>query len=106
VTAQADKLHTRMAQAPIPNPNPRNPFAFGTPPRTVPLPERPVHAAVAETVDAPPPLPVLTLMGIAEETSPTGPHRTAIIGGERDQLYMVGEGQLAGDRYKVTKIGV
>jgi hypothetical protein len=105
VGAQAAKLHTRMAQAPVPNPNPRNPFAFGAPPpRTVPIPERTVQAAV---VADPPvaPLPVLTLMGIAEETSPQGARRTAIIGGDRDVLYMVTEGQAVGDRYKVTKVG-
>ena len=108
VSAQAEKLRTRMAQAPTPDRNPRNPFAFGEARRTVPLPERTVHAAVVETPAAealPPPLPVLTLMGIAEEASPSGPRRTAIIGGERDALFMVTEGQLVIDRYKVTKIG-
>jgi len=107
VSAQAEKLRTRMAQAPTPDRNPRNPFAFGEPRRTVPLPERTVHAAVVETpaVEAPPPLPALTLMGIAEDASPSGPRRTAIIGGERDALFMVTEGQLVIDRYKVTKIG-
>jgi hypothetical protein len=108
VSAQASKLHSRMAQAPTPDRNPRNPFAFGEPPRTVSLPERTVHAAVADVpaVEAPPPLPVLTLMGIAEETAPSGPRRTAIIGGERDTIFMVTEGQIVNDRYKVTKIGV
>jgi len=107
VSTQASKLHSRMAQAPTPDRNPRNPFAFGEAPRAVPLPERTVHAAVADTpaVEAPPPLPVLTLLGVAEETSTSGPRRTAIIGGERDALFMVTEGQLVIDRYKVTKIG-
>jgi hypothetical protein len=106
VSAQAEKLHSRMSQAPAPNPNSRNPFAFGAVPRAVPIPERTVHAAVVDpAVEMPPPLPVLTLMGIAEETSPAGPRRTAVIGGVGDTLYMVTEGQAVGDRYKVTKIG-
>jgi hypothetical protein len=107
VAAQAAKLRTRMAQAPVPNQNPRNPFAFGVAPRTVPLPERTVHAAVAPDPAPPatPPQPVLTLMGIAEENLPAGMRRTAIIGADRDVIYMVTEGQAVGDRYKVTKIG-
>ena len=107
VSAQAEKLRTRMATAPVPERNPRNPFAFGAVPRPPRPAERMVRAAVAdEPAPAPlPPLPMLTLMGIAEETSPSGPRRTAIIGGERDALFMVTEGQLVIDRYKVTKIG-
>jgi Tfp pilus assembly protein PilP len=55
----------------------------------------------------PPPLPVLTLMGVAEETlSGGGVRRTAVIGGDGDTIYMVVEGQGVGDRYRVTKIGV
>ena len=44
-------------------------------------------------------------MGIAEDTSPTGPRRTAIIAGEADALFMVTEGQLVAGRYKVSRIG-
>ena len=33
VHSQAARLQARMAQAPIPESNPRNPFAFGTAPR-------------------------------------------------------------------------
>jgi hypothetical protein len=108
VQSQAARLHARMAQAPVPDPNPRNPFSFGVPARAA----RPaahdamVRAAVApEPIPYMPPLPALTLMGVAEETTPAGPRRTAVIGGEGDTIYMVVEGQAVGDRYKVTKIG-
>ena len=109
VRAQAARLHARMAQAPVPEPNPRNPFAFGVATR----PARPAlnHDAARLAVEiAPampmlPPLPALTLMGIAEETTPGGPRRTAVIAGDGETLYMVAEGQPVGDRYKVTKIG-
>ena len=52
-----------------------------------------------------PSAPMLTLMGIAQETLPQGVRRTAIIGGDGDTLFMVTEGQAVGDRYKVTRIG-
>lgn len=109
VRSQAAKLQARMAQAPVPEPNPRNPFSFGLSPR-VPAPDvnrGMVHAAVAPAApaEAAAPLPPLTLMGIAEETSPAGPRRTAVIGGDGATLYMVVEGQAVGTRYKVTKIG-
>jgi hypothetical protein len=107
VNSQAARLHARMAQAPLPQTNPRNPFSFGLAPRP-PQQQRTVSAAVAEEVVAPPaapPPPVLTLMGIAEETSPDGPRRTAVIGGEGDHLYMVREGDVLGGAYRVKKIG-
>ena len=64
-----------------------------------------VQASVA-SVPAAPVMPELLLMGIAEETSPAGPHRTAIIGGAGDAIYMVVEGDAVAGRYRVTKIGV
>ena len=131
VRAQASKLHTRMAHAPVPDSNPRNPFSFGLAPRaghaaaSSPTPGNAgmVHAAVAADTAAPVaivPLPALTLMGIAEETTAGGPRRTAVIAlrqaqgdpeqsrgvaGDDDVVYIVVEGQAVGTRYKVTKIG-
>jgi Tfp pilus assembly protein PilP len=110
VSAQAARLQARMAHAPVPDVNPRNPFSFGVAPRAARATTSPaaaiVRAAAAEeTAPAPPPLPVLTLMGIAEETTAAGPRRTAVIGGDGDTIYMVTEGQAVGPRYKVTKIG-
>jgi hypothetical protein len=109
VRSQATKLHARMADAPEPDTNPRNPFSFAPAPRAARAADGLVHAAVVPEAAAavlPPPLPALTLMGVAEETLPAGVRRTAIIGGEADTIYMVVEGQPVGDRYKVTKIGV
>ena len=108
VSAQAARLQTRMAQAPVPDSNLRNPFTFGLPARAADANPRMVRAAAVP--DPPPavyvpPLPQLTLMGIAEETTAEGPKRTAVIGGEGDTIYMVAEGQPVGTRYKVTKIG-
>src|SRR5260221_979805 len=113
VRAQASKLHTRMAQAPVPDSNPRNPFSFGLTPRaghaaaSSPTPGTAgmVHAVVAPDAVPPiAPLPALTLMGIAEETTAAGPRRTAVIGGHDDAGYMAVEGQADRTRYKVSKI--
>jgi hypothetical protein len=107
VQAQAERLHERMAEAPSPSAAVRNPFAFGEPrglrrPPTV----DPVHAtATAEPAPTVAAAPTLLLMGIAEETTPSGPHRTAIIGGDGDAIFMVTEGESVAGRYKVTKIG-
>jgi hypothetical protein len=106
VRSQTAKLHARMADAPVPDTNPRNPFSFAPAPRPA-VRESIVHAAtVPEAPPAAVPLPALTLMGVAEEALPGGVRRTAVIGGDGDTIYMVVEGQAVGDRYRVTKIGV
>ncbi len=108
VQSQAARLHARMADAPVPAAAVRNPFAFGVTSRAShPAPRAEmVQAAVAnEPVPAQPPQPALVLMGIAEETTASGPRRTAIIGGDGDAIFMVAEGESVAGRYKVTKIG-
>ena len=109
VRSQATRLQTLMAQAPAPDSNPRNPFAFGAAPRArAAAAASTAGAAVAADEPAaplPPPLPALILMGVAEETTPTGARRTAVIGGDGDTIYMVREGDAVGDRYRVRKIG-
>jgi len=117
VSMQAARLHERMAQAPRPGANIRNPFTFSTTPAARPVPET-IRAAVAADEPAPPaapPQPALTLMGVAEEATAAGAKRTAVIGlrqaqadpaaGDADAIVMVVEGDLVGDRYRVTKIG-
>ena len=107
VRAQADRLQERMKTAPVPESNPRNPFSFGLPePRTrAANTARPTTVVEPDPLPAMPSAPMLTLMGIAQETLPQGIRRTAIIGGDGDTLFMVTEGQAVGDRYKVTRIG-
>ncbi len=116
VRAQATRLHARMAQAPAPDQNARNPFSFASAPRAArTMPWEPVARAVTTPEGRPavstPADPAMTLMGIAEETRPDGIRRTAVISlapgpGAADTIYMVAEGQPVGDRYKVTRIGV
>jgi hypothetical protein len=94
-----------MSQAPVPQQDVRNPFSFGSTPRPRRAPAAIAAAAPIDPAPAVPLPPALTLMGIAEETTPQGLRRTAVIGGDGDTLFMVTEGQAVGDRYKVTKIG-
>lgn len=121
VHAQAVRLHSRMAQAPVPENSSRNPFSFAATRRA----ERTAQPVTATVVEEPaaafvPPPPMLTLMGIAEESVIGGIRRTAVIalrdpqgsleasagmGGDGDTIFMVLEGQPVGSRYKVTKIG-
>ncbi|HEY7057338.1 MAG TPA: hypothetical protein VH458_12475 [Vicinamibacterales bacterium] len=104
VQSQATRLRELIADAPAPEKGHRNPFTFA--PARAPRPAAAVKAAVAEApVATLPVVPPLSLMGIAEETRPDGPHRTAIIGGAADALYMVVDGQQFADRYQVTAIG-
>ena len=107
VHSQAARLQARMASAPVPESNPRNPFAFGATPRSTrdAQPDLRPAAVEAAPADLVPPPPALTLMGIAEEYVIGGYRRTAVIGGEADAIFMVTEGDRVGDRYKVTKIG-
>ena len=48
--------------------------------------------------------PELSLIGVAEDQSPEGPVRTAIIAGAADELYMVKAGQDVAGRYRVTVV--
>ena len=108
VQSQAARLRARMADAPAPAANVRNPFAFGAAPRASRTAPRPSMVEATVAADATPPVapaPSLLLMGIAEDTTPSGPRRTAIIAGDGDALFMVVEGDSVAARYKVTKIG-
>lgn len=105
VQAQAARLRQRLATAPAPHPV-RNPFTFearqSMPKRTaapsagLPPPAPPI---------APPDIdPVLTLIGVAEDSEETGVVRTAMIVGVGDELFLVRVGQSVG-RYQVVAIG-
>ena len=110
VQSQATRLRALMERAPVPDQSARNPFSFGAsrPSRVASSASSAASAHAGDGVDPTPaflaPLPVLTLMGVAEDTNPAGLRRTAIIGGDGDTLYMVAEGDAVGDRYRVTKI--
>jgi hypothetical protein len=103
VQTQAVKLRQRLAQAPAPDLHQRNPFSFAPAP-VVRMPAPAPKPAAAEPPPIDPVVPALSLMGVAEEMSPEGLHRTAVIGGSGDAIYMVMEGQTVTERYRVTAI--
>lgn len=104
VQAQAVRLRERLASAPAPQAPARNPFAFAA------RPEPRARAARNAAPTAPPapmvlPEPGLELVGMAEDQSPQGPVRTAVISAEGGELLMVKVGDFLGARYRVQAIG-
>lgn len=104
---QASRLRDRLAQAPAPTLQQRNPFSFADRPVT------PMRAAVEATVPEPalvpdpaPSEPPLTLIGVAEMAAPLGPVRTAMITGASGDLLMVKVGERVLGRYDVVAIAV
>jgi hypothetical protein len=105
VQTQAARLRDRLAAAPTPQEPFRNLFRFGARPEA----QRPRRAAAPVAEPAPPPqmLPdiPLTLIGIAEDASPQGPVRTALITTARGELLTVKAGQDVEIRYRVRTVG-
>ena len=107
VQSQASRLRQRLATAPAPKDSVRNPFAFGTREgrvaRRAALPVVPPSSRIdAERV---PVGPSLSLLGIAEQNTPAGLIRIAMISAGGDDLIMVAEGQTVAVRYRVVAIG-
>jgi hypothetical protein len=98
------RLRERLRPTTPPGQPSRNLFEFvvRTAPRAGPAVEPPLTAAAA----LPPPLPVaprLTLIGVAEDESPDGPVRTAIISGE-GELFLAKAGDAVTSRYRVAQV--
>jgi len=83
----------------------RNPFAFRPAPVEMPAAGR-VRAAAepAATELAIPVEPRLELVGVAEQRTPAGPVRTAMIATEANELIMAVVGAAVGSRYTVAAI--
>jgi hypothetical protein len=83
----------------------RNVFAFGTAAAKSPTsPKRRVDSALLDLPPQvqPPPMP-FKLVGLAEDASPTGPKRTAVISGA-GQLFVVTDGEMVTSRYRVVAV--
>ncbi len=105
VQAQAARLRKRLATAPAPDRSLRNPFAFGL---GEPIPSRgraPVAAAVVADEPRVPAEPALALVGVAEQETPDGIVRTAMLTIGGDDLLLVTAGQPVGLRYRVVAVG-
>ena len=103
----AARLRDQMQRAPVPDANPRNPFAFGD--ARVPKPPAAsiARATVADGPDgaaAAPAMPELSLIGMAEDSDAKGVRRTAVLAGAGDAVYFVTEGDTLLGRYRVSKI--
>ena len=105
LAAEVARLHERLRPTAEPREPARNLFQF-TAVRARPAPPAP-KAALSEASPvvpvAPPPPPPFKLIGVAEDATPAGPIRTAIVSGA-GQLFLVKEGQDVTLRYRVIKI--
>lgn len=108
IEAQSARLHARLANAPTPRPDGRNPFAFDVPRATRgrgPAPQGEVSESPA-TIEIPEP-PPLTLSGIAEEgtgVAEGAPVRIAVLSGLGD-VFLARAGDTILGRYEVLGVG-
>ncbi len=98
------RLHDRLRPDATPRQPARNLFTFHTSPQRIVAPIVPPPAPVigegaATTVPQPP----LQLAGIAEDSGPDGPVRTAIIS-TPGQLFLVKAGDPVTSRYRVARV--
>jgi len=96
------RLHERLRPTSTPIQPGRNLFEFRAAARVAPAPPVPVPVPAIEAAVAAP-LPSLKLAGIAEDDTPDGLVRTAIIS-TAGQLFLVKEGETVTTRYRVTAI--
>ena len=99
------RLREHLTPASTPRAPGRNVFRYHAAPVAAPTALRPAVPAAAAALAVPRPssLLPLKLSGIAEDQSPDGPVRVAIISSDT-QLYLVKIGELVTPRYRVTQI--
>ncbi len=98
---EVERLHERLA----PNAEPsgqRDLFRFSTPRRS---PDATVAPPAADSESAPSPAatPPMRLIGIAEDVTPDGLVRTAVVSGPGD-VFLVKPGDTIADRYRVVAV--
>ena len=104
--SEISRLHDRLRPTATPRQPSRNLFSFVVPkpPPALPAPQEERRPALVEPESALRPTPpVLKLSGIAENATPNGLVRTAILSG-LGQLFLVKEGETVTERYRVAKI--
>jgi hypothetical protein len=101
------RLHERLRPSAVPLQPGRDLFTYSRqpspPPPPAAPPPRPARPALTEAPVLRPPASALRLSGIAEDVTPDGVVRTAIISGF-GQLFVVKEGERVTDRYRIAKI--
>lgn len=104
VEAQTLRLKTRLAAAPAPQEPLRNPFTFA-PRASTGRRSAPTREAVVEPAPIGPPAePAIELIGVAENETPDGVRRTAIISALGGELFLVKEGETVAARYRVGAV--
>jgi hypothetical protein len=102
LASEVARLHERLRPTTEPSES-RNLFRYAD--RLAPAAGATIAAPVEVTapVVLPAATPHLKLVGIAEETGDAGPVRTAIISGDRGELYFAKEGESL-SQYRVTRV--
>ena len=105
LASEIARLHDQLRPGATPRQPSRNLFTYGARPvRQASPPPAPIQMpALTEAPPARPAAPVLKLTGIAEDNTPEGWVRTAIIS-MAGQLYFAKEGEKVTDRFQVVKI--
>lgn len=101
---QAQSRRLRLATAPLPQQPLRNPFAFRPAPSASPVRVRAAAAEPAAMEPVIPEEPRLELVGIAEQRTPAGAVRTAMIATESNELLMAPVGAAVLGRYTIAVI--
>jgi hypothetical protein len=105
--ARAEQLRTYLAHPPPLRATARNPFRFADRQNAGAIPGRAPSGGAGTPLSeggSPGNVPVLALVGVAENGGPDGPTRTAIVSG-LGQLFLVKEGEEIAGRFKVVRIG-
>jgi uncharacterized small protein (DUF1192 family) len=103
LASEIARLHERLRPNEAPRQPARNLFAFGAAPAR---PATPAASLPSEGIDRAllrPARPALKLSGLAEDATPDGIVRTAIISAP-GQLFLAREGQTVAERYRVVRI--
>ncbi len=103
VQSQAGRLRAYLADVPPLTRPGRNPFRFRNRAAEAPV-QAPAPALSTASAVLTPPRPVVTLSGLAEDASPGGTVRTAVIRAA-GQLHLVKEGETFATRFRVERIG-
>jgi hypothetical protein len=103
LASEIARLRERLRPSATPHQPGRNLFQFTARRAAAPIAERPALTEVAPVLSEVRPAAPFKLIGMAEDSGPEGPIRTAIVSGS-GQLFLVKEGQNVTSRYRVAKI--
>ncbi len=104
LASEIARLHEHLRPTAAPRQPSRNLFSFAAHrPAAAPAPAAEIPRVAPNQPPPRPPAPPLKLSGIAEDQTPNGPVRTAIMS-MSGQLFLVKEGEPVTDRFRVIKI--